>query len=181
MTGGHDIAWASTVLSAELVLVVFCKVALGSMYDRLGLIPSTIIGTFTCFAANFFMIFNTTDWGPILGAVFFAFGTCVCTVGPSVMMTKEFGRLDIGRATSIMVAVQSVGGIMGAIVSGQAFDAALSFTSAWIFGMVISVVMGVCMVASVKLARKLVAKQIAAGAPRVDEEGKIVEGSVATA
>lgn len=120
VTGGHDIAWASTVLSAELVLVVFCKVALGSMYDRLGLIPSSIIGAFTCFAANFFMIFNTTDWGPILGAVFFAFGTCVCTVGPSVMMTKEFGRLDIGRATSIMVAVQSVGGIMGAIVSGQA-------------------------------------------------------------
>ena len=138
-------------------------------------------GAFTCFAANFFMIFNTTDWGPILGAVFFAFGTCVCTVGPSVMMTKEFGRLDIGKATSIMVAVQSVGGIMGAIVSGQAFDAALSFTPAWIFGMVISVIMGVCMVASVKLARKLVAKQIAAGAPRVDEEGKIVEGSVATA
>ena len=99
VTGGHDIAWASTVLSAELVLVVFCKVALGSMYDRLGLIPSSIIGAFTCFAANFFMIFNTTDWGPILGAVFFAFGTCVCTVGPSVMMTKEFGRLDIGRAT----------------------------------------------------------------------------------
>ena len=77
VTGGHDIAWASTVLSAELVLVVFCKVALGSMYDRLGLIPSTIIGAFTCFAANFFMIFNTTDWGPILGAVFFAFGTCI--------------------------------------------------------------------------------------------------------
>lgn len=97
------------------------------------------------------------------------------------MMTKEFGRLDIGRATSIMVAVQSVGGIMGAIVSGQAFDAALSFTPAWIFGMVISIITGVCMVASVKLARKLVAKQIAAGAPRVDEEGKIVEGSVATA
>ena len=181
VTGGHDIAWASTVLSAELVLVVFCKVALGSMYDRLGLIPSTIIGAFTCFAANFFMIFNTTDWGPILAAVFFAFGTCVCTVGPSVMMTKEFGRLDIGKATSIMVAVQSIGGIMGAIVSGQAFDAALSFTPAWIFGMVISVVMGVCMVASVKLARKLVAKQIAAGAPRVDEEGKIIEGSAAAA
>ena len=47
--------------------------------------------------------------------------------------------------------------------------------------MVISVVMGVCMVASVKLARKLVAKQIAAGAPRVDEEGKIIEGSAAAA
>ena len=47
--------------------------------------------------------------------------------------------------------------------------------------MVISIITGVCMVASVKLARKLVAKQIAAGAPRVDEEGKIVEGSVVTA
>lgn len=47
--------------------------------------------------------------------------------------------------------------------------------------MVISIITGVCMVASVKLARKLVAKQIAAGAPRVDEEGKIVEESVATA
>ncbi len=179
VTGGHDITWASTVFSVELVLVVFCKVLLGSMYDRLGLIPSTIIGAFTCFAANFFAIFNTTDWGPILSAVFFAFGTCVCTVGPSIMMTKEFGRLDIGKTTGIMVAIQSVGGILGAIVSGQAFDACLTFTPAWIVGMVVSVLMGVCMVASVKLARKLVAKQIAAGAPKVDDEGKIIEGSVA--
>lgn len=175
VTGGHDITWAGYLMSAQLVLVVFAKVALGAIYDRFGLIFATILGMIACAAANFFMCFPSTDWGPILSVVFFSYGTCICTVGPSIMMTKMFGRLDLGKTTGIMVAIQSVGAIIGAIVSGQVFDAYSSFTIAWIIGIVISILMGVCMIAAVFSARKLVEKQIAAGAPRVDDEGKIIE------
>ncbi len=176
VTGGHDITWAGYIMSAQLILVVFAKVALGAIYDRFGLTFATVLGMISCAAANFFMCFPATDWGPILSVVFFAYGTCICTVGPSIMMTKMFGRLDLGKTTGIMVAIQSVGAIIGAIVSGQAFDACGSFTPAWIIGIVISILMGVCMISAVLLARKLVAARIAAGAPLVDDEGKVIEG-----
>ena len=179
VTGGHDVTWAGFVMSLQMIVVVIAKVALGAIFDRFGLIAGSTLGAVTCFLAAAAMCFPSTDWGPILGVLFFGFGTCTATVGPSIMMTKQFGRLDVGKATGIIVAFQSLGGIIGAIVSGQLFDAYLTFVPAWISCMVFAVLMGITMFASVKSARKLVARRIEGGAPLVDHEGRIIEGSSA--
>ncbi len=91
------------------------------------------------------------------------------------MISHEYGRRDVGKLTGIAVAATALGGIIGAIVSGVAFDAALSFAPAWIIGIACSVLMGLALTASALMAKGVVAKCIANGAPRIDVEGNIIE------
>ncbi len=77
--------------------------------------------------------------------------------------------------SAVIISLIGGGGIVGAIVSGIAFDAALSFTPAWVIGIVCSVFMGVTLIASAGMAKGVVAKCIANGAPHIDAEGNIIE------
>ena len=171
VTGGHSVVWAGYVMSLQMIVVLFAKIIMGSIFDRFGMVKASWLGALMCALASIALCFPTTDIGPILAAIFFGFGTCLATIGPSIMVTKQFGRRDAGKLTGIIVAVQSFGGIVGAIVSGQTFDAFGSFIPAWIIALVLSVIMGAAMAASVKTARTLVAKRIEEGAPMVDDEG----------
>ena len=91
------------------------------------------------------------------------------------MIAHEYGRRDVGKLTGIAISATALGGIVGAIVSGIAFDAALSFTPAWVIGIVCSVFMGVTLIASAGMAKGVVAKCITNGAPHIDAEGNIIE------
>jgi hypothetical protein len=57
------------------------------------------------------------------------------------------------------------------VASGIIFDAFHTFIPAWIVTFFASIIMGVMLLASIPAARRIVARQIAAGAPELDAEG----------
>ena len=175
VTGGHSVVWAGTIMSLYMGVVLVAKVALGWIFDRFGMYGGVFVGSVSCLLACLFLCFPTTDWGPILAAVFYGIGTCTATIGLSIMITHEYGRRDVGKLTGFAVSATALGGIIGAIVSGLAFDKALSFTPAWIIGIVCSVLMAVSLSASAAMSKNVVAKCIAGGAPKIDAEGNIIE------
>lgn len=175
VTGGHSVVWAGYIMSLYMGVVLVAKVALGWIFDRFGMVGGVFVGSVSCLLACLFLCFPSTNWGPILAAVFYGIGTCTATIGPSIMIAHEYGRRDVGKLTGIAISATALGGIVGAIVSGIAFDAALSFTPAWVIGIVCSVFMGVTLIASAGMAKGVVAKCIANGAPHIDAEGNIIE------
>ena len=68
-----------------------------------------------------------------------------------------------------------LGAAIGSVVSGVMFDAYLSFVPVWIMVIVASVLMGATLLASVPMARRLVERRRAAGAPELDAEGFEIE------
>lgn len=171
VTGGHSTMWAGSVWSFYLALVIVMKVLLGAIYDRFGMEAGTILGTLTSMAAGVALCFPATDVGPILAVVFFSFATCMGTVAPPIMVSKEYGKKDLGTVTGIVTAFEMFGAAVGSVASGLMFDAWLSFAPVWIMTIVASAIMGVTLLASVPAARKLVERRRAEGAPELDAEG----------
>ena len=168
VTGGHDVIWAGNVWSFYLACVIVFKISLGAIYDRAGMRAGTVLGTIACCVASVFLMFPTTDWGPILACLFFGFGTCMGTVAPPIMAVKEFGKKDLGTVTGIITAFEMFGSAVGAVVSGSLFDAFSTFAPAWIMCLAASVVMGATLLASVGMAKKLVARAEQSGAQRIE-------------
>jgi sugar phosphate permease len=176
ITGGHSTLWAGYVWSLYLGVVIVAKISLGAIYDRFGLRAGTILGTVTCIIAAVALCFPATEFGPIIAAVAFGFGTCMGTVSPPIMVVKEYGKKDLGMVTGFVTAFELLGAAAGAVVSGILFDRFLSFVPAWMMVLAASVLMGICLMASIPAAARLVQKRIAAGAPQLDAEGfEIVE------
>ena len=158
VTGGHSTMWAGSVWSFYLAVVIVAKVSLGAIYDRWGLRMGTILGTLTSVLAGVALCFPATDMGPILACLFFGFATCMGTVAPPVMVVKEYGTQDLGTITGIVTAFELFGAALGSVVSGIMFDRFLSFVPVWIMVIAASVLMGITLLASVPLARSLVAR-----------------------
>jgi len=171
VAGGHDPIWAGYVWSLYLGVVIVGKVALGAIYDRWGLRIGTLTGTAACILAGIALCFASTDWGPILAAIFFGFGTCMGTVSPPIMVVKQYGKKDLGNIVGIVTAFELFGAAIGAIVSGIFFDIFLSFVPAWIMTIIASVIMGFALMASIPAARKLVGRRKLEGAAELDAEG----------
>lgn len=171
ITGGHSIIWAGTVWSFYLAVVIVAKVSLGAIYDRWGLKAGTLLGTATSVAAGVALCFASTEWGPVLACLFFGFATCMGTVAPPLMVSKEYGKKDLGTVTGIVTAFEMFGAAVGAVVSGIMFDAYLSFTPVWIMVIVASLLMGAMLLGSIPAARRLVERRRAQGAPELDAEG----------
>ena len=87
------------------------------------------------------------------------------------MVSKEYGKKDLGTVTGIVTAFEMFGAAVGSVASGLMFDVWLSFAPVWIMTIVASAIMGVTLLASVPAARKLVERRRAEGAPELDAEG----------
>ena len=172
VTGGHSVMWAGAVWTFYLAIVIFAKISLGAIYDRFGMKVGTLLGSVASVVAGIALMFSATDWGPIVACIFFGFATCMGTVAPPIMVSKEYGKKDLGTVTGIVTAFEMFGAAVGAVVSGLLFDAYLSFTPVWIMLIVASVIMGVTLLASIPAARRLVARRTAEGAPQIDAEGR---------
>jgi len=171
ITGGHDPLWAGYVWSLYLGVVIVAKISLGAIYDRYGLRAGTLLGTAACIIAAVGLCFPATIFGPIVAAVAFGFGTCMGTVSPPIHAVKQYGKKDLGMVTGFITALELFGAAIGALVSGVLFDIFLTFFPVWMMVLGSSLVMGVCLMAAIPAATRLVNKRIADGAPQLNAEG----------
>ncbi|MCL2340063.1 MAG: MFS transporter [Actinomycetia bacterium] len=181
ITGGHDAIWAGNVWSLYLGVVIVAKISLGAIYDRFGLRAGTILGTVTCVIAAIALCFPTTDFGPIIAAVAFGFGTCMGTVTPPVMAVKLYGKKDIGLITGVLTAFQLLGAAGGAVLSGLLFDHFHTFVPAWIMALIAALLMGLALLVAIPIAHHLVEHCRECGALLLDEDGREIPATPAPA
>ena len=138
----------------NLVTVVFAKLVTGFLYDRFGIGVATVVGTAACVVACIGLCFPATDIGPYVGGIAYGFGTCMGTVAPPIVVSRAFGKRDLGTVNGIVVGFQLLGGAVGTVVSGIVFDACLTFVPVWIGCIACSLVMGFAICASASWARR---------------------------
>ena len=152
---GHTALFASRIVSLELFVVIFGKLILGSVYDRLGLVSGTVLGSVTTILATVSLLFADTLVAPFLFALFFGFGTCLGTVAPPIMVIYEFGRRDSGSLIGYVTAIEMVGGAIGSICMGRLYDVTGSYAFGWMVLTVLGVIMAITLLLSTKLSNKL--------------------------
>lgn len=158
VTGGHDMAFASAVYSFNMIVVLVSKILTGWLYDRYGVRTGIIVGSAACLIGSVGLCFAATDWGPLVSAVFFGFGTCMGTVAPSLVAVRCYGSQDVGRITGWLTSLEMLGYAFGTMLSGAIFDAFQSFIPMWVISIAGSVVMLALLMASAPAAQRLVEK-----------------------
>ncbi|CDD40883.1 transporter major facilitator family protein [Collinsella sp. CAG:398] len=158
VTGGHDMVYASSIYSFNMIVVLVSKIATGWMYDRFGVRTGIIVGSAACLIGSVGLCFAGTMWGPVVSAVFFGFGTCMGTVAPSLVAVRCYGAKDVGRITGWLTSLEMLGYAFGTMLSGSLFDAFHSFVPMWMINIAGSVLMLVLLLAAAPAARALVDK-----------------------
>ena len=153
---GHTALFTSRIVSLELFVVIFGKLVLGSVYDRLGLVFGTILGSVTTILATVSLLFAGTMAAPFLFALFFGFGTCLGTVAPPIMVICEFGKRDSGSLIGYVTAIEMVGGAIGSIGMGRLYDVTGSYAFGWMVLTVLGVIMAAALLLSTRFSNKMI-------------------------
>lgn len=152
---GHTAEFASRIVSLELFVCIFGKIALGSVYDKFGLIFGTMLGSITTILATLSMAFAYTMAAPFLFALFYGFGTCLGTVAPPIMVVYEFGKRDVGSLIGYVTAIEMFGGAIGAISMGRLYDITGSYTLGWFLLTGLGLIMTIILLLSANFAKRL--------------------------
>ncbi len=153
---GHTPAFAATILSVYMFVVIIGKIVLGAVYDRFGLIAGTLLGSITTILGVISLLFSASNLGPYAFALTFGFGTCLGTVAPPLMAVNEFGKKDLGTLVGIITAFEMVGAAIAAPATGAVADRYGTYSPAWIGLIIAGILMLVTLVLSVILAKRLI-------------------------
>lgn len=153
---GHTAAFVANILSLEMLVLIIAKITLGALYDRFGTITGTMVGSITIVLATFVLLFSHTMFAPYLFALFFAFGTCLGTVAPPLMVIHEFGNKGLGSLIGYVTAIEMLGVAIGSLMMGTIYDATGSYALGWMILSVIGIFMMVTLILSIGLSKKWV-------------------------
>lgn len=170
ITGGHPAEWASAVLSVYLLTVVVGKVITGVLFDYFGLNVPVILSSIACMIASVGLCFPQTDWGPYLAAVTFGFGTCLGTVAPAIIISRAFGKLDLGLVNGVVVGASLFGYAIGTALSGSVFDAFHTFQPIWIACFITSIIAAAMVCGSIAWIRAQRSKKEPLSAASIDAQ-----------
>lgn len=155
---GHTAAFAATIVSTQMFVLIVAKITIGAVYDRFGTLAGTLLGGITTVLATIALLFSSSTVAPYLFALFFGFGTCLGTVAPPLMVIHEFGKKNSGSLTGYVTAIEMLGVAIGAPAMGAFYDKAGSYTQGWVLMTVIGILMTVTLTASIGMAKKLAAR-----------------------
>lgn len=129
---GYSYEVSALVSSASLGLMALGKLAVGSMYDKLGVKRSTVI----CMLCGIFGIglLSLAESGVQFIGVFlvlFAVGCAITTVAYPIITTYLFGSRDYGSIYGIVNVANSVGTAIGSPIAAAIFDSQGSYIPAW--------------------------------------------------
>ncbi|MCO7125333.1 MFS transporter [Sporolactobacillus shoreicorticis] len=154
---GHTTAFATNIVSMQMLVLIIAKIALGALYDRFGLTTATMVGSITTILATVSLLFGHTMIAPYLFALFFGFGTCLGTVAPPLMVINEFGKRSLGTLVGYVTAIEMLGVAIGALMLGAIYDATGAYALGWMILSVLGAVMTVTLILSIGMSKKLVA------------------------
>ena len=133
---------AANFLVISLAIMIFAKVILGWLYDRLGTLRTTIIVTIsvliTC--SSFIFTNSSSMWGlGLIGVMFWGIGNCIGTVTPAVVASKTYGQENYGEVYGICLRFQTLGIALGVPTISMLVSMTGSFTSVWIICSILTI------------------------------------------
>ena len=138
---------SSTLLATSLGVMIFAKILLGWLYDRIGTQRATLVVTLSIIATctPFFLIplLPNMAWQlGLIGVVCWGLGNCVGTVTPSVMAAKTYGNEYYGQIYGNLHRTQYLGIGLGAPLIAKLVDLNHgSWSVVWVGAGVLIVVM----------------------------------------
>ena len=126
---------AATFLVITLGIMIFAKVLLGWLYDRLGsLAATTIVALCVLMTCGPFIFISSPDMWIVglIGIVFWGMGNCIGTVTPAVVASKTYGPTHYGEVYGICLRFQTLGIATGVPAISMIAAASGSFTLVWI-------------------------------------------------
>ena len=118
---------SSTLLATSLGMMIFAKILLGWLYDRIGTKRATIVVTASIIATcvPFFLIHLLPNMAwqlGLVGVVCWGLGNCVGTVTPSVMASKTYDNEYYGQIYGNLHRTQYLGIGLGAPLIAKLVD-----------------------------------------------------------
>lgn len=125
---------AAQFLVISLGIMIFAKILLGSLYDKLGAVKATAIvcGSILMTCIPFAMAFGQQAWlFGLIGVSFWGLGNCVGTVAPAVIASRTYGHTHYGEVYGICLRFQTLGIATGVPAISMIVAATGSFTWVW--------------------------------------------------
>ena len=129
---GYSAATASTVSSIIMVVMIFAKIALGAVFDRIGAALSAILSG-CCMAASLvsLMLCRGSAFMPFVFAVCFGFGYSIGTVPASFLVIENFGAKEFSAIYSISSMLSGIFSSFGPSITGALYDVSGSYMIVW--------------------------------------------------
>ena len=129
---GYSAATASTVSSIIMVVMIFAKIALGAVFDRIGAALSAILSG-CCMVASLvsLMLCRGSAFMPFVFAVCFGFGYSIGTVPASFLVIENFGAREFSAIYSISSMLSGIFSSFGPSITGALYDMSGSYDIVW--------------------------------------------------
>ena len=129
---GYSAATASAVSSVVMVVMIFAKIALGAVFDRVGAARAAILSGL-CMVASLvsIMLCRGSAIMPFVFAVCFGFGYSIGTVPASFLVIENFGAREFSAIYSISSMLSGIFSSFGPSVTGALYDMSGSYDIVW--------------------------------------------------
>jgi len=133
---------AATFLVITLGIMIFAKVILGWLYDKLGSLATTTIIAVSVLLTCGPFIFTTSSsmWAlGLMGVMFWGIGNCIGTVTPAVVASKTYGEENYGEVYGICLRFQTLGIAVGVPAISMIASMTGSFSLVWVICSILTV------------------------------------------
>ena len=131
---GYSPLTASTAMSMVMTIMIFAKILLGAVFDKLGSVRSAIL-TGCCMIASTLAIrfAGAAAFMPYVFSLCFGFGYSTLTVPYSYLIGQNFGTREFAAIYSLICTLGSLGGGVAATLTGMLYDHFGSYLPVWSF------------------------------------------------
>lgn len=119
---GFDAAYAASVFSITMLVLVPGKILVGRMYDTVGMKLTTSVLALTLSGSAVFLCFATRSPLPMIFAVVFGFANAIQTMQMPYITGRIFGDREYTRVYGVCQPFVSMGSAVGVPLSAAVYD-----------------------------------------------------------
>ena len=152
---GYSELTASTAMSLVMTVMIFAKILLGAVFDKIGPVPSAVLTGICMLASVVALRFaGVGSFMPYVFSLCFGFGYSTLTVPYSYLIGQNFGTREFAAIYSLASMISSLGNSYAPSLSGTLYDFFGSYVNVWNIYIVVSVAATVSLTAAAKISRQ---------------------------
>ncbi len=134
---GYSYTEAAMIMACYLGVIVFGKIALGYIYDKIGSAKATTISCLML-GASYLALFGATNmFWIVIFVLLNILGSSVGTIAPSYILADLFGKKDYSKIYGVTAVPYKVGALVGIPLTGFMHDHFKNYDLTWIIASVI--------------------------------------------
>jgi len=150
---GYSSTTAASLMSLHMAMLIFGKIVLGGIADRIGLSKSLLIFLIGFVIAVSLLYGASFFWIAILFNVLFGLTISVRTVLPPLMTSACLGEKHFAVIYGFLNIATTIGTAVGTPLSGYIYDATKSYNAAFALYMVLGAIAAVAGLVALKQAK----------------------------